>query len=626
MRAGLITAVLLAASAAVQADDLQVPLLVREHAGVARRSAPVVGGVPVGPFKVRKTEELGLFDADGNPLPCQILPTVTAPDGTLTWVLVDFQTDLAPGEVKRFSLRRAAGPRPAAAQPVRINQDTDSLTVVTGPLKAVISKKHFDLFEEMWLDRDGDGRFEADEAMLGPREKRPPAFVLVDAVSGRTFTSREGPVGRVVLEDSGPLRATVRIDGACGSEGGKDTYLKYTARLTFRTGSPNVKLLLSIRNTNRRVNTAAKIRRAAVTLNLRENQGVKEYIAGAGTPHLSRLYRGGVRAEKSSQRHWAVTLEQRGPCRPILSRTDRNTFHMGVEFDEMGYRVIQEQPHRPTKRRRFVDCGMRCGGWLDLADTTGGCLVWLRNFTHNPLKRLRADAYGRIELDLIPPYDGSGQMFYAGGGFWITDSAYRTYEIGFHFHAEPYSRAADWRRWRENFHAYVPATGKTARAVQAAVTAFEHPLLAVCDPRWYSETGVLCGPIPSVEDETRVNRMWGRVKEGPLRPQRQEQLGTDSLPRENRTTTGAASPTSPATASFSTSAPATVSSSGGRGVSPTWPGTWECSAATGNPWAGARWSISRRPPPKRTSPAPGGAPPRCAPATTTARDWWTCGS
>jgi hypothetical protein len=335
----------------------------------------------------------------------------------------------------------------------------------------------------------------------------------------------------VALEDSGPLRATVRIDGAHGIEGGQ-TYLKYTARLTFWAGSPSVRLLYSIRNTNREANTAAKVRRAGVTLNLAVGQGVTHYLVGADTPRLSRLDVGEQQdLPKSTQRHWAAALEQRGPERAVLSVTDRATFHMGVEFDEIGYRVLMDQP---GGRRRFADCGLACQGWLDLADDRGGCLLWLRNFTENPLKRLRADGYGRLDLDLIPEYDGSGQMFYAGGGYWITDSAYRTYELGFHFHSRPLAAEEDWKRWMaDDRTTYARPTPETAARCRALVAAVKDPLLAVCDPGWYSRTGVLYGPVPSVEDENRVNKLWGRVKEGPLRANLQEELATEFLPREN---------------------------------------------------------------------------------------------
>lgn len=512
------------------ADEPVAPLVVREHAGVARVSAPVTGGVPVAPFKVKSADELGLFDAEGRPVPTQIVPTVTAPDGTLTWVLVDFTTTLKPNQVKAFTLKKALPPKPTGPA-VQVDDAEDRITVTTGPLCAAMAKRQFDLFEEVWLDKNGDGRYTDEERLLNPdRPARPAALTITDAVTGKTYSSSGGPVQRVVLEDSGPMRATVRVDGAFGGEAG-ETYLQYTARLTFWANSPNVKVLYAIRNT--KTGTPAKIKSATVALDLAENQGVKEYLVGAAEPHVSRLYRGDLPAQKETQRHWAVRLEQRGPNRAITSRTDRATFHMGTEFDEMGFRVIQEQPGKPTKRHRYVDCGMHCEGWLDLTDATGGCLVWLRNFTQNPLKRLRATSDGLITLDLIPEYAGEDQMFYAGGGFWMTDSAYRTYELGFHFHPTPYAREEDWRRWMDSFNVYDPVCAETAFAVGEAVTFFEHPLVLTADPRWYSDTGALCGPIPSEEDEVRVNRLWGRIKEGPVRPHRQEMLGTEFLPREN---------------------------------------------------------------------------------------------
>jgi len=526
----IVTAIVLGSTG--WAGELVVaPLIVREHAGVARRNAPVTGGVPVGPFRVKNVRTLGLFDADGKRVAAQIVPTVKAKDGTLTWVLVDFQTDLKPKEVERFQLRRTTG-APATRRGISCTSRNGFLTVnIRGDRSAVISKTSFDLFDQMLRPATmphGPGT----RPCLRERTGRPAGLVLVDAVSGKTFDSHHGQVHGLALEDSGPERTTVRVDGALGNDRG-ETYLKYTARLTFWFGSRTVRLLYSIRNTNRQFNTAAKIRRATINLNLRPDPEGMYCVVGAGTPHLSKVHAKGARAEKSSQRHWRVTLEQRGPDRAILSRTHRATFYMGTEFDEMGYRVLQEQPHKPTKRTRYVDCGMRCGGWIDLAGKNGGCLVWVRNFTENPLKRIRADAHGRIQIDLIPEYDGDRQMFYRGGGYWMTDSAHRTYEIWFHFHPKPLITQADRDKLANTFTSYVQTTKPTMKKYNDLVATFARPLIAVSTPAWYTKCYALCGPVPSLEDETRANRLWGRTKDGPVKPYTKERLGVDFLPREN---------------------------------------------------------------------------------------------
>lgn len=39
----------------------------------------------------------------------------------------------------------------------------DGVTLLTGPLKLEVSKKRFRLLDRVWLDRNGDGRFSAEE-------------------------------------------------------------------------------------------------------------------------------------------------------------------------------------------------------------------------------------------------------------------------------------------------------------------------------------------------------------------------------------------------------------------------------------------------------------------------------
>ena len=86
----------------------------RETAGLERIAEAVTGGVPLPEGAVRAAAGLALLDAQGRPLPCQVLPQCHWPDGSIKWVLLDFQADLAANAVATYRLVR----RKNAAVPI----------------------------------------------------------------------------------------------------------------------------------------------------------------------------------------------------------------------------------------------------------------------------------------------------------------------------------------------------------------------------------------------------------------------------------------------------------------------------------------------------------------------------
>ena len=94
-----------AAATRAFAADLSVPITVQEPAGVARKAAPVSGGIPL-PWGVYKASQHFALKE----VPSQVVPLVVDEKGYLRWVLLDLQTDLKPDEKKTFTLTTAAPP------------------------------------------------------------------------------------------------------------------------------------------------------------------------------------------------------------------------------------------------------------------------------------------------------------------------------------------------------------------------------------------------------------------------------------------------------------------------------------------------------------------------------------
>jgi len=531
--AAVVVLLVLSALPALAGEDLSVPLKVAETAGVARRAAPVTGGIPVGPLDLQDAAGLVLADAAGAAVPAQLTPMVKAEDGRLLWVLADFQADFKANEVRTYALRRAgAGGAPAAGagvkNPVSLSQTDETVTLANGVIQLQLSKTKFNLFDSVWLDRDGDGKFTDAEKMLAPEQ--PDSLTAVRGKDGAAFSARAGKVHKVSVEDPGPLRTTVRVDGEFGkAEGGGESWLKYTARVTVWAGRPEVRVLYAIRNVNPELETQEQIKRAAVTVNLAPPTGMKHYLMGAGGTRLAQISIDDKDAVKGSQWHNAVRLAQVGPPEQVCSKTHRQFYNL-KDFEDAGYKVLQFQP---GNRKPIVEVGMACGGWLDLAGDAGGCLVWLRNFTQDTPKGLEAAADGRVSVDVIPEYAGKNQPYYADGGYWLGDRSHRTCELVFRFHAKPLAAEADWAQWRAGRNNFAPPTPATAAAVEGAVAEMHRPLLLVSTPEWYTRTGALWGPVVSLADEVAANKALGRTRDGPVRPQPAGELATEFLHYEN---------------------------------------------------------------------------------------------
>jgi len=121
--------------------DATIPINVKEPSNVARKNWPVTSGIPFprgmlkDPSKVRLVHVIG----EQPPLQMRELPLQTRAlahwlDGSIRWLLLDFQVDLEPGET--FKGKLELGKEMAAvAKPIRTEQQEDgTLKVNTGAI------------------------------------------------------------------------------------------------------------------------------------------------------------------------------------------------------------------------------------------------------------------------------------------------------------------------------------------------------------------------------------------------------------------------------------------------------------------------------------------------------------
>ncbi len=72
----------------------EVRLRVSESAGISRENWPVTRGVPLPKGALGNLDSVGVEDADGRTVPAQFRVLSRWPEGSLKWVLSDFQADV----------------------------------------------------------------------------------------------------------------------------------------------------------------------------------------------------------------------------------------------------------------------------------------------------------------------------------------------------------------------------------------------------------------------------------------------------------------------------------------------------------------------------------------------------
>lgn len=213
-----------------------VPLTVHEWAGDARTGEPVTTGIPIEPADVGSS--WALFDGTTEiPLQTTVLPHRSCP-----WLLLDFQASLNAGEARSFTLR-AQAPTASHARPLVISETSQKITVTTGLLRTDLSKIAFNLLDNVWVDKNANGTFASTELLVATRTAS--NLVAHDAGTNADYPGRGLP-SRVEWEYRGPLRATLRVDGAYAK--GADTLLAWTTRLTWSAGQTSVRIDHVLRN------------------------------------------------------------------------------------------------------------------------------------------------------------------------------------------------------------------------------------------------------------------------------------------------------------------------------------------------------------------------------------------
>ena len=444
------------------AAALDIPLSITDYAGIDRTGEPVSSGIPLPQDEnitsVDSLQVIQVTDGDNNPIPAQfrILSrwhgTVDETTKPIKWVLADFQA-YVPAEGTATYHLTDQGTGNIADTNLEIQEDNDHITISTGKAIFKIRKTGFNLFDQVLIDSDGDGTVD-DEVVSSSLQNG--IFLTYD---NDIYSSASDPTPGISIEESGPLRAVVKVRGTHAlSSGG--TKLHYTVRLHFYKDKQFVRVLYTLEN--------HKVYRTTY-------QGDTGYRYDLFDNLFLRL-EGNFSAPVITS--IANYDDINGPDNLNSSEPQLSIYSDSSDTGTDAYRLIQNwhetNPYPYDQSKNFYyqifknnnNSGLgkvRTIGYFDRSDSNWGMTVGIRDFWQNFPMAISSDG-SLINVELWPdegfgPWRSNTLSLLEGG-------RHKTHEILFYFH-KGNAESAD--------------SEKLVRALQK-------PLLALATPSWYAET------------------------------------------------------------------------------------------------------------------------------------------
>jgi len=234
------------APAAATAEASEVKLTWLE--GKPTTAAVTTWGTPWPKGAVPANQSFALKSADDADVPLQSWPTAYWPDGSLKWSAHAIAVE-SPAE----SYTLGTGTATAPARPVTVNDEKMYIDVDTGVIRTRIRKSGSEVVSQIWR---GDVLIAHKGVLVNLKQDK----IAEDEDGGAVREQYESDIQKVTVEQAGPVRAVVKVEGRHKSRKGL-TWLPFSVRLYFVAGAENVRMVHTF---------------------VYDRDGQKDYIAGLG--------------------------------------------------------------------------------------------------------------------------------------------------------------------------------------------------------------------------------------------------------------------------------------------------------------------------------------------------------
>nr|MDT0661963.1 hypothetical protein [Micromonospora sp. DSM 115978] len=212
------------------AEPAEVPLRWLDG-GVPPASVGATWGVPWSRGTLVRGQELSLVTKAGAAVPIQSWPTGFWPDGSVKWTAHAIGSEVPAAE--EYLLR--PGPPAAPGTPLRVTETARAIEVDTGVIRCTIARRGRVLVPAIVR---GNRTVAAQGTLVCLRADQAgdaPAVVRTERFSGQ--------IHAVAVEQRGPVRAVVRVEGKHRADRGRREWLPFTIRLYLYAGSDGIRMV-----------------------------------------------------------------------------------------------------------------------------------------------------------------------------------------------------------------------------------------------------------------------------------------------------------------------------------------------------------------------------------------------
>jgi len=349
---------------------------------------PVTYGVPLAEGVLRSERGLAIRLASGKLLPLQTKALERCRDGSIRWLLLDFELPLAANAKSSVALVQGESVKPR--ETVKVTNTPQRVTVTTPHLSASFSKKAFSLFESYKVN----GR----EMMAAGSD------IVEESPLGKRFYASNAKKLAVRVLESGPIRAVVEVSGR-NTAGDGEELLSFRVRYTFRAHAEGVAVAYKFTN----------LEMPETGVHLASIEVVLPTALGPKTTNLLR--------QSNTGQHWFSEVREvkenvevlcgKAPEGLAQSRYGKHGDGLVVVRDLSSFRErLSEYPHylRPGNLRTDQTGGLRAAyPYIAVNSDEGSLMAFFLWMSFNYPKGLRCDR-NVLSFDIWPAWAGNFQL------------------------------------------------------------------------------------------------------------------------------------------------------------------------------------------------------------------------
>jgi YetA-like protein len=316
-------------------------------------------GVPWAQGVVKRNMQF--FTLDDHTLPLQSWPLAYWPDGSIKWS--GFATVLPAGFKGPLAMVRGAAVTPSGA--VKVTPTAAAITVDTGAMQCSIPTSGTNLIDSITLG----GKAIAGASQLVCILQKGTANNPEDSPARERFVSE---VKHVTVEQSGPVRAVVKIEGTHRGIASKREWLPFTVRLYFFSGQTSIRVVHTIVFDGDQEKDLVRGLGLEINVPMRD-QPLTRTVRFAGED-------GGLWSEPLQPGGGSVAQETGQPFAPgavFAKNAVWNDFKL-IQPTPDGFTIVKRTG--PESTWIYSNAGKRAPGLAYAGDLGGGLAVSIKNF------------------------------------------------------------------------------------------------------------------------------------------------------------------------------------------------------------------------------------------------------